>query len=98
MTNKTDDYTLPSDPKERKKIRDAVYEMSGILQFMADKREQKKDIAKMLKEEYGLPPKVSNKMASVVFKHNYQNVLQESSTFELFYENVIGDGASDSSS
>ena len=92
MTDKTEDYTLPSDPKDRKKIKDAIYEMSGVLQQMDDKRSFMKDIAKGLKEEYGLPPKVSAKMAKTVFKHNYKDVLAESSTFEVVYENLFETG------
>lgn len=92
MSTDANEYVLPSDPKERKKIRDAVYQMSGALQFIADKREFMKDVAKGLKEEFNIPPKVANKMARTVFKHNYQEVLQESSAFELYFENVIGSG------
>lgn len=86
---KREDYVLPSDPKERKKIKDALYEMSSYLQAIADKRSLITDTAKDLKEKYQLPVSVAKKMATTLHKHNYQDVQQESVVFETFYENLF---------
>lgn len=89
MAKQAEDFSLPSNPKDRKKIKDNIHEMAGHLQFIKDRRSAIKDIAAAMKEEFQLPPKVANKMAKTVFNHDYSEVQQESATFELFYENII---------
>jgi lysyl-tRNA synthetase class I len=90
MSSSTDSYTLPSSPADRKKIKDAIHEIAGALQQMEDKRSFINDIKKSLKEDFKLPPSVTAKMAKTLYKNNYQEVLGESSTFEVVYENIIG--------
>jgi hypothetical protein len=89
MSDKEVDFTVPSDPAVRKKIRDAIHEASGALQFIADKREFMKDIAAGVEEEYGVPKKVFNKMVKTFHKQSYAVVVQEDTQFQLFYENIV---------
>lgn len=89
MAKESNDFTLPSSPNDRKKIRDAIYEISGTMQEIKDKRSYITDAKKMLKEEFGLPPKIASKMAKTVFEHNFKDVLAESETFEVVYENLF---------
>lgn len=85
MAKEPVDFTLPSNPADRRKIKDAIYEISGQMQEIKDKRSYISDTKKMLKEEFGLPPKIATKMAKTVFEHNFQDVIAESETFEEVY-------------
>lgn len=89
------DFVLPSSPADRKKIKDAIYEISGQMQQIADKRSNITDTKKWLKEEFGLPPKITGKMAKTVFDANYAEVQQESTVFELAFENLFETNNSD---
>lgn len=88
-SNDVKDFTLPSNPADRRKIKDAIYEISGTMQELKDKRSFINDTKKMLKEEFGLPPKISSKMAKTVFDHSFKDVIAESETFEVVYENLF---------
>jgi hypothetical protein len=82
-------FTLPSDPKERKKIRDILYEMSGITQAIKDRREDLKSYAEVLNTTYNIPKKVIPKVAKIVFDHNFEDVASEHSAIELLYEGIM---------
>lgn len=84
-----DDFTMPSNPADRKKIKDALYEMSGALQFIDDKRVYMKETAAILEENYALPKKVAMKMARTIFKDNYSDVSAESDQFTTAFETLF---------
>lgn len=89
MSDTAEDFTMPSNPADRKKIKDALYEMSGALQFIEDKRNFMKDIATTLDENYSLPKKVAMKMARTIFKDNYSDVSAESDRFSTAFETLF---------
>lgn len=93
MAKEQVDFNLPSDPAARRKIRDAIYEISGVTQEIKDKRSYITDTKKMLKDEFGLPPKIATKMAKTVHEHNFQDVVAESEAFTSTYE-VLFEGGS----
>jgi len=82
-------FTMPSNPNDRKRIRDALYEMSGALQVIDDKREFMKDVAKMLEDEFQVPKKISAKMARTLHKNNYQDVHVEADQFSTIFETLF---------
>lgn len=96
MAKEAVDWTPPSDPAQRKKIKDAIYEMSGVTQEIKDKRSYISDTKKMLKEEFGLPPKIATKMAKTVFDHNFEEVVAESEAFITSHELLFESGSADS--
>ncbi len=98
MAKEAVDFTLPSNPADRKKIKDAIYEMSGVTQEIKDKRSYITDTKKMLKEEFGLPPKIASKMVKTVFDHNFQDVVAESEAFTETYEVLFEGGGTASDS
>ena len=89
MSEDTADFTLPSNPADRRKIKDAIYEIAGVITEIKDKRSYITDAKKMLKEEFGLPPKLATKMAKTVNEHNFKDVIAESEAFEVVYENLF---------
>ena len=87
------DFVLPSNPADRKKIKDALYEMAGALQFIEDKRQFINDVATDLKENFDLPKKVVTKLARTLHKGNYSDVTAEVDTFTTLFE-ILFNGAS----
>lgn len=87
----TDEVTnIPSNDADRKKIKDAISEMSGALQFIEDKREFIKDVCADLEGKYGIPKKLSKKLATVLHKNNYIDVNQDSEEFSTAFELLFG--------
>ena len=66
--------TVPSDPDVRKKIRNAVFEIAGQLQMIADAREHINDCTDVLKKLHGVPPNIVKKLATAHFKQRFQEV------------------------
>lgn len=91
MTDELDgmDVVIPSNPADRKRIKDALHEIVGCYQFIDDKKSYIKDVLDTLKENYDIPKKIATKMARTMHKHNYQDVSNESTTFELLYETIV---------
>lgn len=89
MSKDTNDFTLPSSPTDRRKIKDAIYEISAMMTTLKDNRSFINDTKKMLKDEFSLPPKLASKMAKTVNEHNFKDALAESETFEVVYENLF---------
>lgn len=87
------DFTMPSNPADRKKIKEALHEMQGALQFIDDKRAFMKDTAEALQEQFQIPKKISMKMARTLHKNNYTDVSSETDQFTTLFE-VLFQGAS----
>jgi hypothetical protein len=85
------EFTVPSNPADRKKIRDRISEMSAALQRIEDSRSFMKDVATSLKDDFKLPPKIAMKMARTLHKHDYVDLTQETETFSLTYETIFQD-------
>lgn len=86
------DFTMPSNPADRKKIKDMLHEMQGALQFIDDKRAFMKDAAESLQEQFQIPKKISMKMARTLHKNNYTDVSSETDQFTTLFE-VLFQGA-----
>lgn len=89
MSKEALDFTLPSSPADRKKIKEAVYDIVSAMQEAKDKRSFIADRKKDMKTEFGIPPKILTKMAKTYSEANFQDVLAESEAFELTYENLF---------
>lgn len=77
-----------SNPVERKKIRDALSEISNSLTRIEGERDLIKTIVGNIAEEHELPKKTVNKMARVFHKQNFSKEQQEFSEFEHIYQAV----------
>lgn len=89
MTDIDSSYVLPSSPEDRKKIKNAVEEISIALGNIADKRSYIKDVVNDMHSKYSIPKKLVNKLAKTHQKRNYDEISEESELFSLFYEEVI---------
>jgi len=81
--------TVPSTNEDRKKLKGMLTEMTHCLAAMDAQRDQKKDIATGIKEQFELAPKVINKLASTMYKSNYASLQQENEDFEDLYEILV---------
>jgi hypothetical protein len=82
-------YSPPSDPKQRKEIRDIFYEMSGIQQMIKDRKDDLKGYVDTLTEKYNMPKKLIPKIAKIIEKHNFEEVAEEHSAIESTYEAIM---------
>ncbi len=75
-------------PKDMQALKVMIVEMTKCLQTMDSEREQLKDIAEAAEEKFGIKKKYINKVARVMFKHNYADLQSENTHFEDLYETI----------
>lgn len=80
-----------SSPADRKKIRDALSEISNSMTRMSAERDLIKEIKADLFEEYKevLSKKQISKMSRVFHKQNFNEEQAEADEFETLYESVV---------
>ena len=92
MTEETEtNFTVPSDPELRKRIRDAVAQASAVTQMIEDQKSALKDVVTFAKEELEVPKKIFTKMVKAFHQQSYPAMAQETEIFELFYETIMED-------
>lgn len=77
-------------PEDRKKIRDALQEISNSYTRVEAERDLIKEIISNMSEEFDLPKKTVRKMAKVYHKQNFSQEQQEFSDFEAVYAEITG--------
>lgn len=80
---------VPTGDAELKKFKQALAEITACMQRMDDEREHIKDITKMVEENFQIKPKITRKIASTMYNHNYADVQAEHEHFEFLYESVV---------
>lgn len=98
----TNEYVLPSNPKDRKAIKDGIEEIVVQLLHKASADDQIKAIVERLKEELEVPPKIAKKMATTAFKdrergNEFEKQSIEHSAYEIAYETLFRADDADSS-
>jgi len=81
-----------SNPADRKKIKDALQEISNSMTRIESERDLIRDIKADLAEEYKdkLSKKQIAKMARVFHKQNFDEEVASHEEFELLYEEITG--------
>lgn len=80
---------VPSDPRDREKLKQAVGEITNCMLRIDAEREQIKTIIADNAEEYGIEKKLLRKVATTMYKHNYADVQAEQDDFELLFESLF---------
>ena len=75
-------------PKDMQALKVMIVEMTKCLQTIDGEREQMKEIAEAAEDKFGIKRKYINKVARVMFKHNYADLQSENEHFEDLYETV----------
>lgn len=84
------DVIIPSNPEDRKKVLNALKEISNSLTRMDSERDLIKEILINLEDEFELPKKYMRKVANI---YHRQNLSEEKSAFqevEDIYESIVG--------
>lgn len=75
----------------KQKISDAIDEMVAGELFIQSKREHVNEIKKMIKEEYGLSPSLSNKLAKTRLKEERDKIEEDLGEFTEIYDKLFLD-------
>jgi hypothetical protein len=78
-----------SNPVDRKKVVDALTEISNSMTRIAAERDLIKEIINEKSEEFQLDKKIFRRMAKVFHKDSFSEEVAESSEFEVLYENIV---------
>lgn len=80
---------IVSNPVDKKKIKDALFEISGSYMRIEAERELIKDIVADLADKFELPKKQINKIARAYHKQNYNEQVTDSEEFQHLYESLL---------
>ena len=78
-----------TNPADKKKIKDALFEISNCMTRIGAEKELIKDIVNDLSENFELPKKQVNKIAKVYHKSNYSQQVADSDEFQTMYESLF---------
>lgn len=90
MSDVTEHVIVPSSPEDRKRIKDAMQEVSNAMTRIESERDFIKDVIAKVKEDFHLPPKYFRKLCKVYHKQSFNAELAEHDEFTELYEVVTG--------
>jgi hypothetical protein len=79
-----------SDPVTKKKVLDALIEISASYFRAQSERDFVKEAIKNIAEETQLPKKILVKMARAYHKQNFKEEVATADEFETLYEEIVG--------
>lgn len=82
-------FIIPSSPADRKKIREQIQDIANVLTEVKLLNESKKDFIANLHNDFKIPKKLIAKLAKVQMEHNYTEISEENSMFELIAESIL---------
>lgn len=74
---------------DKKAMKSMLVEMTNCMRRIDDEREQMKDVAKAAEEKFEIKTKTFKKLASTMYKHNYQDIQEENEHFAFLYESLV---------
>lgn len=87
--------TIPSNPEDKKRIKNALQEISDSFTRIEAERDAIKDVINFVNEEFELPKKYIRKMAKVYHAQNFDQEVGEAEDFAVLYENITGQTTAD---
>jgi hypothetical protein len=84
-------YTVPTDPEVRRKIRECVQEAAAQHLQIDAYKDNIKNIAHRAQEELEVPKRIFGKMVTAFRKEKFAEMCNDAEIFEEFYEKVMGD-------
>lgn len=91
MSVDTVQVVVPSNPEDRKKIRQSMQTISDEMTKVEGIRSFITEECKAIAEKYDLPPRFVRKMARAYHTQTFQKEMAEMEEFESLYVQVIGD-------
>lgn len=86
---------IPSNPADRKKIEQAMQEISNSMTRMEAERDLIKEAIKETCEKFELDKKIFRKMSRVYHRRNFSEEVSEHEQFEHMYETITGQTTGD---
>lgn len=91
MITEQTDYTLPSNPKDREKIKKNIEDIVNLMHQKAALDSTIKEKEAAMKEEQGVPPKITKRLAKVLYKeqvdgNEFDKQVAEHETFSDTFE------------
>lgn len=83
---------IPSNPADRKKVNDAITEISNSLTMIESQRDNINQTLANLDEQFGLPAKYMRKVAKIYHKQNLVDVVSEFDEVESIYTVICQGG------
>ena len=80
---------LPSNPADRKKILDAMSEISNSYTRIESEKEYVKDSLDTISKTYNLPKRVLSKLSKVMHKGNFEEEAGNFEDFSDLYETLL---------
>lgn len=87
----TNNVIVPSSDADKKKIKDALFEISASMTRMESEKNLIREILANIEEEVNIPKKFMNKMARVYHKQNYSTEVADQEDFQTLYETITGE-------
>lgn len=75
--------------EDRKKLRDAIQEMSNSMTRIEAERDLQKEIINKVTDDLTLDKKVVRRLAKVYHKANFKDEVEQNDVFETFYNEVL---------
>jgi len=80
---------IPSDDESKKRVRNALEEISNSMTRMSAERDLIKNILQDVEDDTQVPKKYLRKMANIFHKQNLNEVKTENDDVETLYETVV---------
>jgi archaellum component FlaC len=74
---------------DKKKIKDALFEISNSMTRMDAEKELIKDIINDLSDNFELPKKTVRKIAKAYHKQNFNQAVADNEEFQELYESIL---------
>lgn len=87
----TNNVIVPSSDADKKKIKDALFEISASMTRIESEKNLVKEILANIEEEVNIPKKFMAKMAKVYHKQNYSQEVSDQEDFQTLYETITGE-------
>lgn len=80
---------IVTNPADKKKIKDALFEISNCMTRVDAEKELIKDIINDLADNFELPKKTVRKIAKAYHKQNFTQEVADSEEFQELYESIL---------
>lgn len=80
---------MVTNPADKKKIKDALFEISGSFARIEAEKELIKDIVNDLADNFELSKKQVSKIAKAYHKQNYNQQVAEADEFQELYQSLL---------
>ena len=80
---------IVTNPTDKKKIKDALFEISNCMTRVDAEKELIKDIINDLADNFELPKKTVRKIAKAYHKQNFTQEVADSEEFQELYESIL---------